>query len=146
MAKKGIGIGAVLVAGFVAGFLVRGLTPDAPVFAQSGQVYELRTYTTNEAKLGDLNARFRNHTMRLFTKHGMTNVAYFVPQDAPASQNTLVYLIAHASREQAKKNWAAFGGDPEWQKVAKESQVNGQILAKAPESVFLNATDYSPMK
>ena len=147
MAKKGFGIGAVLLAGFVAGFAVRGLTPGAPiVFAQSGQVYELRTYTTNEGKLGDLNARFRNHTMRLFNKHGIKNVAYFVPQDAPASQNTLVYLIAHPSREEAKKNWAAFGADPEWQKVAKESQVNGQILAKAPESLFLNATDYSPIK
>ena len=75
----------------------------------------------------------------------MTNIAYFRPQDAPLSQNTLVYLIAHPSREAAKANWAAFQQDPEWQKVANESQKNGKIVAKV-ESVFLDPTDYSPMK
>jgi hypothetical protein len=83
--------------------------------------------------------------MRIFNKHGMTSVGYFAPQDAPLSQNTLVYIISHASREQAKANWAAFQADPEWQKVAQESQVNGKIVAKV-ESVFMDATDYSPMK
>jgi hypothetical protein len=112
---------------------------------ESGRVFELRTYTCNEGKLPDLLARFRNHTKKLFEKHGMTNVAYWVPQDAPASQNTLIYVISHASREAAKKNWAEFGSDPEWQKVQKESEANGKIVSKV-ESVFMSATDFSPMK
>ena len=134
------------VAIFLLGFVTRGFLPEAVAQAQApGRVFELRTYTAPEGKLGELHARFRNHTMRIFGKHGMTNVGYFSPQDAPLSQNTLVYVISHASREQAKANWAAFQKDPEWQKVAQESQVNGKIVAKV-ESVFMDATDYSPMK
>ena len=105
----------------------------------------MRTYTCNEGKLPDLLARFKNHTMRIFEKHGMTNIAYWVPQDAPASQNTLIYVISQASREAAKKNWAEFVKDPEWQKVQKESEANGKIVAKV-DSVYMDATDFSPMK
>ena len=90
-------------------------------------------------------ARFRNHTMQIFEKHGMTNIAYWVPQDSPAHENTLIYIIAHPSREAAKKNWAEFGKDPEWQKVQKESEANGKIVNKV-ESVFMDPTDFSPMK
>ncbi len=114
--------------------------------AQSGgRVYELRTYTCNEGKLPDLQKRFRDHTTKLFEKHGMKNVGYWVPADAPRSQNTLIYIISHASREAAKKNWDDFRNDPDWQKVQKESEVNGKIVSKL-ESVFMDATDYSPMK
>ena len=138
--------GVAIGAAFVLGFLARGVVPMEPVaHAQSARVFELRTYTAPEGKLADLNARFRNHTMRIFKKHGIENIAYFTPQDAPLSQNTLVYLIAHPSREAAKQDWAAFQKDPEWQKVANESQVNGKIVAKV-ESLFLDATDYSPLK
>ena len=137
---------AAIGAAFVLGFIARGVVPGEPVVnAQSARVYELRTYTAPDGKLEDLHARFRNHTLRIFQKHGMSNVAYFKPQDAPLSQNTMIYLIAHPSREAAKQNWAAFGKDPEWQKVAQDTQVNGKIVAKV-ESVFLDATDYSPMK
>lgn len=143
--KKLYGV-AVISAAFVLGFLAGGVVPGEPVaHAQGGRVFELRTYTAPDGKLGELNARFRNHTMRIFQKHGMTNVAYFTPQDAPLSQNTLVYLISHASREAAKESWSAFGKDPEWQKVAQESQVNGKIVASVV-SQFLVPTDYSPMK
>ena len=113
--------------------------------AQTAKVYELRTYTAPDGKLEELHARFKNHTMRIFKKHNMTSVAYFRPEDSPLKENTLIYLISHPSREAAKENWAAFQKDPEWQKVAQESQVNGKIVAKV-ESVFLDATDYSPMK
>jgi hypothetical protein len=137
---------AAIGAAFVLGFLARGVLPGEPVVsAQGARVFELRTYTAPDGKLEELHARFRNHTTRIFQKHGMTNIAYFKPMDAPLSQNTMIYLIAHASRETAKQNWSAFGKDPEWQKVAQESQVNGKIVAKV-ESVFLDATDYSPMK
>jgi hypothetical protein len=108
-------------------------------------VFELRTYTSPEGKLPDLQARFRNHTMRIFEKHGMKNVGYWTPQDAPLSQNTLIYIISHQSREAAKKNWDEFRNDPEWQKVSKESEANGRIVSKV-ESVFMDPTDFSPIK
>ncbi len=110
----------------------------------SAEVYELRTYTTREGKLDNLNARFRDHTVALFKKHGIESVGYWVPTDEPTSKNTLIYVVKHESRAAAKASWQAFLNDPEWQKVAKESQVDGQILAKAPESVYMEATDYSP--
>jgi hypothetical protein len=109
------------------------------------RVFELRTYHCNEGKLPDLLARFRNHTMGIFEKHGVNNIAYWVPQDAPAHENTLIYVIAHPSRDAAKQHWKEFGGDPEWQKVQKESEANGKIVSKL-ESVFMDPTDFSPMK
>jgi hypothetical protein len=127
------------------------LVTSAPSVALEGsaqsaaRVYELRTYTAPEGKLPELQARFRNHTLRLFEKHGMKNHGYWVPQDAPAKDNTLIYIISHESREAAKKSWSAFGADPEWQKVAKESQANGRILSGVV-SVYMDPTDYSPMK
>lgn len=132
----------LLTVGFVAGHL----TSRAAVQAQAAtRVFELRTYTAPEGKLGDLHKRFRDHTLRIFEKHGMTNVGYWQPQDEPRASNTLIYIISHKSREAAAASWKAFGSDPEWQKVAKESQVNGRITEKI-ESVFMNPTDYSPMK
>ncbi len=107
-------------------------------------VFELRTYTTNEGKLDNLNARFRDHTVGLFKKHGMESVGYWVPLDEPKSKNTLIYVIKHKSRDAAKEAWKAFIADPEWKKAAKESEKDGRILAKAPESVYMEATDYSP--
>ena len=136
------GSASLVLFGFALGMVVK---PATEVRAQSPRVFELRTYTAPDGRLGDLHARFRNHTLRIFQKHGMTNVAYFSPLDAPLSQNTLVYLLAHSSREAAKKSWDAFRNDPEWKKVAAETQANGPIVAKV-ESVFLEATDYSPMK
>jgi len=136
----------LLVLTFGVGFFVRGLVTPAPLLAQgSARVFEIRTYTAPDGKLGDLHARFRNHTLRVFAKHGMTNIAYFAPQDGPLSQNTLIYVLAHASRDAAKKSWADFQADPEWQKIAADSQVNGRIVTKV-ESVFADATDYSPLK
>jgi hypothetical protein len=134
--------------GFVAG---RSSHPHAIAAAAvarpegQGRVFELRTYTTNEGKLDALQARFRNHTIKLFEKHGMTSIGYWVPGDAPLAQNTLIYIIAHPSREAAKVNWAAFRGDPEWQKVKAESEAPGQIVSKV-DSVYMKATDYSALK
>jgi hypothetical protein len=138
--------GAAIVAAFAAGLLVRDIVPGSVAQAQAGpKVFELRTYTAPPGKLADLHARFRNHTLRIFKKHGMDNVVYFAPTDAPLKDNTLIYVISHPSREAATRNWEAFRKDPEWVKVAADSQVNGRILEKA-ESVFMTATDYSPMK
>jgi hypothetical protein len=110
--------------------------------AEGGLVYELRTYTAEEGKMEALHARFRNHTMKLFEKHGIKNIAYWTPTD---KENTLVYVVAHQSQESAKKSWAAFIADPDWQAVYKESHKDGPLVAKI-DSVFLKPTDYSPMK
>jgi len=109
------------------------------------RVFEIRTYYTFPGRLEALHKRFREHTMKMFEKHGMTNVAYWTPQDSPGKDNTLIYVISHPSREAAKKNWADFQADPEWKKVAAESQVDGPIVSKVV-SVFMDATDYSPIK
>lgn len=135
-----VGLGVAL--GF---WLGRGTPSEAASAAAKNRVYEMRTYYTNEGKLPDLQARFRNHTTKLFEKHGMKNVGYWVPQDAPASQNTLIYIISHESRDAAKKSWDAFRNDPEWKDVAKASEANGKIVSKL-ESVYMDATDYSPIK
>jgi hypothetical protein len=111
--------------------------------ARPGRVYELRTYTAPEGKLEALHARFRDHTLRLFEKHGMENVAYFVPADEPNSANTLIYLLAHKSRDAARESWKAFLNDPDWKAVHATSEANGTLVEKI-ESVFLEPTDYSP--
>ena len=132
----------VFAVGFAAGhFFDGGMTANA----QSGKVFELRTYIAPEGKLPNLLARFRDHTMGFFEKHGMTNVGYWVAADVPASDNTLIYILAHDSREAADKSWAAFRADADWQRVAEESQVDGRIVASV-ESVFLEATEFSPMQ
>jgi hypothetical protein len=141
---------AFVAVGFALGSWTSLSVASASSAADSAQsaanrVFELRTYTAPEGKLGDLNARFRNHTMRIFERHGMKNVGYWVPQDAPAKDNTLIYIISHASREAAKKSWADFQADPEWKKVSAESQVNGRIVSGLV-SVFMEPTDYSPIK
>jgi len=111
----------------------------------AGKVFEIRTYHTFAGRLDALPKRFREHTMKMFEKHGMSNVGYWVPQDSPAHETTLVYVISHASREAAKANWAAFSADPEWQKISADSQKDGKIVEKV-ESVFMDATDYSPLR
>lgn len=103
-------------------------------------LYELRTYHTPEGKLDALNARFRNHTLTLFEKHGMKNIMYWTPIDRP---DTLIYVIAHKDKAAADASWKAFREDPEWQKVAEETQRNGKLVEKV-ESVYMTPTDYSP--
>src|SRR4051812_21164481 len=110
------------------------------------RLFELRTYTANEGKLDALNARFRDHTVKLFEKHGMTNLGYWVPSEGDKSKNTLIYILAFPDKEARTKAFKEFGADPDWQKAQKESEANGKLLVKPPESIFLTPTDYSPMK
>ena len=131
---------AVFAAGFLAGQAFDGGSAEA----QGRKVFELRTYTSPEGRLDDLLARFRDDTMRIFEKHGMHSVGYWVPTDAPASGNTLVYLLAHDSRDAATKSWEAFRADPEWKAVTERTQANGPIVSNVV-SVFLESTDFSPM-
>jgi hypothetical protein len=143
---KRLAAGVALTVAFSAGFLAHGLLPIETVAqAQSARVFELRTYTTADGKLQALSDRFRDHTMALFKKHNMESVGYFIPQDDPAKQNTLVYLIAHQDRDASKKNWAEFLADPEWRKVSAESEANGRLIS-GMTTVYLDPTSYSPMK
>lgn len=124
--------------------LIMACTTQAAETAPA-EVYELRIYTTNEGKLDALHARFRDHTCRLFEKHGMTNVGYWVPiAKEDGADNTLIYILKHKSVDDAKASFAAFGKDPEWQAARKASEEGGKILARPPESLFLSTTDYSP--
>ena len=93
---------------------------SAFAFAQT-RVFELRTYTCNEGKLEALKARFRDHTIEIFKRHGIESVGYWVPQDPEKSKTTLIYIVVHPSLEAAKKNWTDFRNDPEWKKVSTAS-------------------------
>jgi hypothetical protein len=115
------------------------------VHAQGKRVFELRTYHTLDGRLDALHARFRDHTVKLFEKHGITNIGYFTPQDPPLAGKTLIYLLAHPNREAAKKSWDGFRNDPAWKKVQQESEKSGKIVEKV-ESVFLDPTDFSALK
>lgn len=109
------------------------------------RVFELRTYTAPEGKLDALQTRFRDHTMRIFERHGMTNVGYWLPQDTTLRENTLVYLLAHPTRAAADQAWRDFAADPEWVRVAEESQRDGRIVSQVVR-MYLDPTDFSPMR
>lgn len=115
--------------------------PDAA--AQRDSVFELRVYHCYQGKLPDLLRRFREHTTKIFERHGMKNIAYWTPMDEPQKSNTLVYILEHPSREAATANWKAFSADPEWQSVQKASEANGKIVEKV-DSTFLVLMDFSP--
>ena len=117
--------------------------PIAPLktAAPDSRCYEIRTYTAAPGKLEELLARFRNHTVKLFEKHGITNIGYWVPQDN--KENKLIYMIAFLNRDDRDKRFGEFGADPEWQRVYKESEANGKLVEKV-ESLMLKATDYTP--
>ena len=133
----------MLAVGLVLGASLRWV--HAAPAAQAPRVFEIRTYHTFPGRLDALHKRFREHTMEIFKKHGMTNVAYWTPQDSPAKESTLIYVISHARREAAPKNWDDFRNDPEWKAVSAASEADGKIVEKV-ESVFVDATDYSPLK
>jgi len=119
------------------------LAASLPAFAAEADTrcFEMRTYYAAPGKLDDLLARFRDHTVKLFEKHGITNIGYWVPIEN--TDNKLVYVIAFPSREEREKRWKEFGADPEWQAARKASEENGKLLTKV-ESVYLSATDFSP--
>jgi hypothetical protein len=131
----------VAVVLILSGFAVGRASQPAPA-----HIYELRTYTTNEGKLDNLLARFRDHTVKIFERHHMKSVGYWLPTEGDKAGTTLIYILEHPNRDEARKNWAEFNADPEWQKVRADSELNGKILAKSPESVFMNATDFSAIK
>ena len=91
----------------------------------------------------DLLARFRDHTIKLFDRHGMKSVAYWLPMDEPEKSNTLIYILEHPSREAAATNWKSFQDDPEWKNVRDRSEANGKLVEKV-DSTFMALADFSP--
>jgi hypothetical protein len=138
-----VGLVAVWVG---AGIMGLHSAASGPAAAQaSTRVFELRTYTANPGKFDAMKARFRDHILPLFKKHNLAVVGFWTPSDPPLSENTLVYILAHESREAAKKNWAAFSADPVRKQVWADTEKDGPINMKV-ESVYLNPTDFSPIK
>ena len=118
----------------------------SPSLVKDERVYELRTYVAAEGKLEELHARFRNHTMKIFAKHHMKVVGFWGPVDKEkGSENTLIYILEFPSRDAMKAAWDAFRKDPEWQAVAKASEVNGKLTSKV-ETITMKATDYEKIK
>lgn len=136
-------VGLVVMVGVIgmAAWSVSPADEQKSADGESGPVYELRTYTTHPGRLPALNKRFRDHTMRIFKKHGIENVVYWVPVD---QDNTLVYVLRHKSLDAAKRSWQSFGEDPEWVDVKAASEKDGPIVQKVVRQ-YLKTTDYSPM-
>jgi NIPSNAP protein len=109
----------------------------------AGVVYELRIYHAAPGKLTELESRFRDHTIKIFSRHGMKSVAYWTPLDEPEKSNTLIYILQHPSREAAAANWKSFQDDPEWKAVKEKSEANGKLVEKV-DSTYLSLTDFSP--
>ena len=107
-------------------------------------IHELRAYWANPGKLDALNARFRTHTIRLFTKHGITVVAFWTPDDRE-QHGDLIYVLGYPSREERERRFGAFAADPEWLAAKAASEVEGKLVGKIT-SDFLTPTDYSPMQ
>ena len=119
---------------------------QSPSLAKEARVFEMRTYYAAPGKLEALHARFRDHTNRLFKKHGIQLVGYWVPADKDrGAENTLIYVVAFPSREAARQSWQAFGSDPEWRAAREASEVTGRLVERV-ESVYMHPTDYSPIK
>ena len=116
----------------------------------SGGLYEMRTYTSTPGNLPALHARFRDHTTRIFAKHGINNHSYFkLTPDQDGAESTLVYFVSHSDKESAQKSWQNFSNDPDWiaAKKASEEKAGGSLTAKdGVKSIFLKATDFSPVK
>lgn len=129
---------------FFIGRSARPLQPT-PSAEQKQRVFEIRTYTCEKDRLPALLARFRDHTTKLFEKHGMTNIGYWVPTDGERAKNTLIYVLAHESRAAAEKSWDGFRNDPEWHKARDASEADGKIVSKV-ESIYADPTDFSKIK
>ena len=112
---------------------------------KSHHVYELRLYHVHEAKMDALKARFGDHTDAIFKRHNMKSIGYWVPEDAPESQNLFVYILEHPSRPEAEENWAAFQADPEWQKVKAESEANGPLVDHI-DHYYMDSTSFSALQ
>jgi hypothetical protein len=145
-------LGAFLIVG-VAGSLglQGGAVAAKPGAKEAGKekaarFFEMRTYVASPGKIEALHARFRTHTNKLFVKHGMQLVGYWMPTNGENAERTLVYILAYPSQEAREASWKAFGNDPDWKQAKAESEKDGVKLAEKVTSVFMTPTDYSPLR
>jgi hypothetical protein len=136
--------------GIIVGLVAAVLAGGVPREAEGGKkvdnrVFELRTYYAHPGKMEALHARFRNHTNKLFEKHGMTLIGFWSPMAAKEAEEKLIYVLAFPSKDAAAKSWKDFQNDPDWKAVRAKSEENGPLVAKVV-SVYMNPTDYSPIK
>ncbi|OFW09614.1 MAG: hypothetical protein A3G20_01940 [Acidobacteria bacterium RIFCSPLOWO2_12_FULL_59_11] len=140
MLRSRVVIAGLVSVAFGLGLYLGGVRADAQ---GNARVLEVRKYTANAGKLDSLLKRMREGETQLFNKHGMKGVFYSVAADAPESQSIYLYVLAHESREAAKKSWDDFRADPAWKSLREASEVNGPLVGKV-ESTFVNPTDFSP--
>ncbi len=143
-------VGALVMACLAAPAVLRAAdsapAATAAAAASAPRFFELRTYHASDGKLDALNTRFREHTNALFLKHGMTIIGFWTPAEGETAKNTLIYILAYPSKEVREQAWKDFQNDPDWKKAKAESEADGIPLAKKVDSVYLNPTDYSPIK
>jgi hypothetical protein len=140
---KSLGIAALA---FAAGSLITArVYRTEQVRADSNRVFELRIYHTVPGKTAALQAEFRDKVSKLFARHDLKAVGYWAPDDAPASDNTFIYILAHPSRDAAKEHWTAFQADPEFKEMIKGQQGDAKLVEKV-DSTYMSPTDFSPMK
>lgn len=146
MTLRTVGLAAIIVLSFAAGsFVTSQLRHIQSVRPAGERVFELRVYHTFPGRLPQLQSNFRDYNITFLKKHEITSIGYWTPQDSPASENTLIFVLAHDNREVAAQHWKEFREDPEWQKMAQASEAAGKIVEKV-DSTFMTPTDYSPLK
>jgi hypothetical protein len=141
---KRLGVALFVILGVVA-WTTRAADRDKGDKKVETRVFEMRTYYAAPGKMTALHERFRNHTNKLFEKHGMALVGFWSPLDPAEAERKMVYILAYPSKEAADRSWEAFRKDPEWNRARAASEVNGKLVEKV-DSVFLRPTDYSPIK
>jgi hypothetical protein len=143
--SKRWGVCAIALFSFTAGSLITAcLAHMDEVRADSNRVFELRVYHTLPGKVPALESQFRDTTSKLLAKHDLKVVGYWVPEDTPDWDNTFIFLVAHSSPEEAKKNWDAMRADPAFQELIKSAQTNK--LVEKIDRTYMRPTDFSPMK
>ena len=136
----------ILLAVFTAFVVSAEPEKNSPSLAKNARVFEMRTYYAAPGKLEALHARFRDHTNKLFVKHGMDLVGYWVPMNKDGQyENKLAYILGYPNREAREKSWKEFMADPDWKAAHAASETNGKLVDKV-DSVFMSPTDYSPIK
>lgn len=93
-------------------------------------IYEIREYTTVPGRMPASAARFRDHTLRLFERHGMALELISLTEVGEDSNNELVYVLSFESCRELQDRWAAFPADPQWQQAKLASEADGPIAAR----------------
>lgn len=139
-----IGILTAVLGLLLAGSVSAGDKPEAEKKVQN-RYFEMRIYHAAPGKMKALHNRFQTHTCKLFEKHGMTIIGFWSPTDPKEAEKKLIYILAYPSKEARDKAWKAFRSDPDWLAAKKASEKDGTLVEKV-EEIFLNPTEYSPLK